>query len=652
MKINIIKTLSLSFFMWVLISCDFQGPQDAPSSQATLSAIRIVERPDDTSETNDYFIAELEPEFHSDTLFYAVTVDTASVLGIQPMSVDPKASIIVSLDGATISTQDWTDSEEFFTCNYESGTGTRDIEITVTAEDGKTEQVYSIEVTFFTPPSSDATLSDIVTTQRPDGDSVKLTYDVIQLTPEFKSETHSYSVSIDTSKVLGIRPVPSSSRASISVVLDGDTISASEWSDAEEFFTCNYNSDTAERVIEISVTAEDGTSKLSYAINVRYTSDSLEEPPDTLDVPSSDATLTDILTIVRPYSSEDSTIVDLQPDFDPEIHFYSVRIATGNLLGIRPVTSSPEACISVVTWDPVTPEKRDESDVFYYWVNKYFEKNSLRINISVIAGDKRTMLDYVVDVSYYTDTLSEPPADCATLSDLLTVIRGVNLTGTSTGTIRVTPVFRPDSLSYTVELNSELILGVQPVPSSPKATARVLLDGVAITPEVWPNSAKFFTCTPPSETNTRKIEITVTAENKETVLTYQINVKPKNTYTPNPCYLDEMPMAKWISDTMVPIGRTGTVRYFGFEEVQPSPKFSSDTYEYLVHIGDFNSFGISQKYGGYNVRCSVQSTTEIFSRDYYYYIKRPKESNETDTIKIVASDSCETPSVYTIIVAP
>ena len=651
MKISFIQLLSIALLPVVFISCEsLNNPQNAPSSEATLSAIRIVERPNDVSETDDYFIAELEPEFHSDTSLYAVTVDTAFVLGIQPVSTDPKASTIVSLDGEIISTKEWTDSEAFFTCNYEFDAGTRDIIITVTAEDGKTEQVYSIEVTFFTPPSSDATLSDIVTVQRPDGDSDNENYDVIQLTPEFQSETHSYSVTIDTSNVLGIQPVPSSSRASISVALDGDSISASEWSDAEEFFTCSCKSDTDTREIVISVTAEDGTSNASYSISVRYTSDSLELPPDTLDAPSSDATLTGILTKVRQYNGEDSTIVDLQPDFNPEIHSYSLRIAAGNLLGIRPVTSSPEACISFMTNEGhVTPEKRDGSDAFYYWV---YGGNYRSIDISVMAGDKKSIMNYKISVSYYTDTLNEPPTDCAILSHLQTFIWHGNSTYNSPWPL--TQVFRPDLLSYTVVIDSESILRVQPVPSSPKATARVLLDGVAITSD----SAGIFTCAPPSETNNRRIEITVTAEDKKNQLTYIVTVKHKKTYTLNPCYLDEMPMVKWISDTVKMNLRGGSIiSYFGLEEVQPSPKFTSDTNEYLVHIGNFNYFGFSPQYGPYFVECSVQGTSEIFYRKYalydrYYYIKRPTGSKETDTIKIVASDSCETPSVYTIIVAP
>ena len=492
-------------------------------------------------------------------------------------------------------------------------------------------------------PSSLATLSDIRIVERPNDVSETDDYFIAELEPEFHSDTLFYAVTVDTAFVLGIQSVPTSSEASISVSLDGETISAKEWTDSEVFFTCPYESGTDTWSIEISVTAGDGTSRLSYTISVRYTYDSLQVPPDSLDTPSSDATLTDIQTIiVRPYKSEDSTIVDLQPDFNPEIHSYSVQTATGNLLGIRPVTTSPEACISVVTtWEGrhLTAEKHDGSDVSYYWVNKPSGNDYTTIKISVIAGDKKSMLIYEISVSYYTDTLSEPPANCATLSDMLTVARyGSNSYHYA---MPVTPAFRPDSLSYSVELDSALILGVQPAPSSPKASTSVLLDGVAINPEVWPDSSEFFTCTPPPETNNRTIEITVTAEDKETSLTYQIIVKRKKTYTP--CYLDDMPMAKWISDTMVICGsRCGYARYFGFEEVQPSPKFASNSHEYLVHIGDFNFFGFAPKSGGYIATCSMQSTTEIFRRmyDLYYYLKRPNGSKETDTVKIaVTSDS-------------
>ena len=542
MRTCFFQSLSITILPVVLISCELtNSPQNAPSSEATLSAIRIVERPNDAPETDDYFIAELEPEFHPDSLHYTVTVDTAFILGIQPVSTDSKAG-------------------------------------------------------------------------------------------------------------------------GITVLLDGETISTKEWTDSEEFFTFNYKSTAPERIIEISVTAEDGTSRLSYFINVQYTYDSLqqppdtiEEPPDTLIVPSSDATLTDIQTIVvPPYSSEDSTTVNLQPDFDPDIHSYSVQLATGNLLGFRPVTTSPEAGISVETSEgPVSSDSYGESDSFFYWVNRPWEDNYTWIKISVIAGNKKTMLVYDIRVTYYTDTLSEPPANCATLSDLLTVRRLGNIAYHYP--IPITPAFRPDSLYYSVELDSPFILGVQGVPSSSKASTSVLLDGIAIDPEVWPDSSRFFTCTPPPEMNTRKIEIAVTAEDKTTILTYQITVRHEKPYIPTPCILDDMPMAKWISDTMIICGsRCGSVRYFGFEEVQPSPTFASDTYEYLVHIGDFNFFGFAPKYGGYIANCSVQSTTDIFRRMYdrYYYLKRQNGSKETDTITIIASDSCEVPSVYTIIVAP
>jgi hypothetical protein len=504
-------------------------------------------------------------------------------------------------------------------------------------------------------PSSQATLSEIRIVERPNNALETDDYFIAELEPVFHPDSLHYTITVDTAFIFGVQPVSTDSKAGITVSLDGETISTKEWTDSEEFFTCNYKSAAPERIIEISVTAEDGTSRLSYTINVRYTYDSLQQPPDTLVVPLSDASLSEILTMVQPYGSEETSIADLQPDFDPEILLYSIRIATGNQLGIRPVTASAESGISVVTtWESqVTPEKHDGTDDFYYWVNKQSGVDYTVIEISVIAGDKKTLSVYKITASYYTDTLNEPPSDCATLADILTVVRNEN--GARKSSLPIIPVFRPDSLSYSVEIDSAWILGLQPVPSAPKASTIILLDGVAINPEVWPDSSKYFTCTPPPETNTRKIEITVTAEDKVTQLTYQINVKRRKPYTSNPCYLDDMPMAKWISDTMIICGsRCGYVRYFGFEEVQPSPKFASDSYEYLVHTGDFNFFGFAPRYLGYTVWCSVQSTTEIFRRlyDRYYYIKRPDGSKETDTITIVTSDSCEVPSVYTIIVAP
>ena len=501
--------------------------------------------------------------------------------------------------------------------------------------------------------SSDATLSSILVVSRPESGSGDDDYVVITKKPDFHPDSLFYSVEINTAQRLGVRPVTSFPEASFSVAVDGESVTATRWKDDGEFFACTYKSGVENRKIDISVTAEDGSSKSTYTINVHYTYDSLQEPPDSLYEPSSDATLSDILTVLRQYNSDSSTDVTIKPDFNPETHSYSIQIPTGNMLGVRPVTTSSKAILSfTIDREPVTAEKHVDSNDIFYWVNKRSRTDYAEIEISVIAEDKKSRLTYSIKLWFYTDTLNEPPANLATLSDLLTVARIGNSSYSYLN--MVTPDFRPDSLSYSVELDSTWTLGVQPILSSPKASISVLLDGIAINPEEWSESAKFFTCTPSAETNERTIEINVTAEDEESRLTYLLAIKRMKTH--DPCLLDDMPMAKWISDTMITCGsRCGNVVYFGIEEVGPSPKFASDSFEYLVHIGDFNFFGFTPIAGDYIAEFTVQSTADILKKMHgsYYYLERPTGSKETDTIKItVDSTNCETPSIYTIIVAP
>ena len=134
------------------------------------------------------------------------------------------------------------------------------ITVKVTAEDGSTMQTYTVTVTVTQPPSSDATLRDLVLSH---GTTV------VPLTPGFMPETKAYTATVDSAVTQGtVTATPNYAGAHI-MYLDGDDRMLADANGGEDGFQVEVP--VGDTVITVKVTAEDGSTMQTYTVTVTVT---------------------------------------------------------------------------------------------------------------------------------------------------------------------------------------------------------------------------------------------------------------------------------------------------------------------------------------------------------------------------------------------
>ena len=205
--------------------------QPALSDDATLSALDL----EDASSAP----AVLTPQFTPGTTVYTASVaNSVGYITITPAKSHNGAQVAVTANGA--STPD--------TGTADLTVGDNLITVTVTAEDGTSQQSYTITVT--RGPSDDATLSSLSL----------VGVGAIILTPAFDPATTGYTAEVaNTVETISLTAPQTNDGASVSIVYaDGASIPD----------TAQIDLEYGENIISITVTAQDGTTTLNYQVKV------------------------------------------------------------------------------------------------------------------------------------------------------------------------------------------------------------------------------------------------------------------------------------------------------------------------------------------------------------------------------------------------
>ena len=252
--------------------------------------------------------AALSPAFASGTTSYSSSVSSStSTITVTPAATDQSnATIQVRINAGAYSTvASWVASGSL-TLN----TGLNTISIKVTAQDGTTVSTYSIAITRAAPASTDASLS-------------ALSLSTGSLSPSFATGTYSYSASTAATSIT-VTPTVNQLNATVQVqVNSGGFVSATSGA-ASSSLSLSVGSNT----IDIKVTAQDGTTILTYSITATRL--------------SSDASLQALNT----WSS--GTLTSLAPIFaSGTISYTESANVTTTSITVQPATTQANATISI-----------------------------------------------------------------------------------------------------------------------------------------------------------------------------------------------------------------------------------------------------------------------------------------------------------------
>ena len=354
-----------------------------PSTDATLSSLNLSN-------------VTLDSTFASGTQSYTASVaNSVMSTAVTAHTTDPNAAEPVIKRGGT---------------EYPDGIvplagGDNIITVEVTAEDGTTTQTYTVTVTRDAPPlSNDATLSSL---------SLSVT-----LAPTFVSGTYSYTASVanDITSTTVTAETADSNATSV-IKLDGTE-------DADGTVALALGANT----ITVEVTAEDGTTTLTYTVTV------------TRDAPlSNDATLSSL-------SLSDGT---LDPTFMSGTQSYTASVANSvTSTMVTAETTDPNAAEPVIKLDGT--EDTDGTVALA-------EGNNI-ITVEVTAEDGTTTLTYTVTVTRATDTanlvlsrasLSVGEAGSDTFTVKLATLPSANVTVTVSSDDTGAATVSPASLTFT-----------------------------------------------------------------------------------------------------------------------------------------------------------------------------------------------------------
>ena len=473
----------------------------------------------------------LSPSFTGTNTSYTARVTNAtSSITITPTVTDVNATITVN--GLTV-----TSGSSSQTINLNVGFNT--ITTIVTAEDGTTTSTYTINVTRV---GSIATLS-------------KLKISSGTLSPVFRSTTTGYTASvINATTSITITPTVTDAKATVTVngvpVLSGTPSQL-------------INLNVGDNNITTVVTAEDGTTIVTYSINVKRDASAISTLSDLI---ISDGTLsptfqstTNSYTCSVSNSTSLITVIPTTSEATATIKVNGVTVPNGTASG--PIALALGIGTNVIT-TVVTAEDGTTTSTYTIYVSRDASAISTLSNLAISSGMISPAFDpainnYTATVSNATTSITiTPTATDATASILLMAPRGVSsnpinlAVGTNTFTILVTaqdgitkstytltiiragssvsglsdllfsetlsPAFESTSLNYTSKVtNVASSIIVTPTTIDPNATIQVNNDPVASGQPYTVNNLDY---------GTNTITILVTAPDGITTSTYTITL--------------------------------------------------------------------------------------------------------------------------------
>ena len=229
----------------------------AASTDATLSA--LVAASSDAAD-GTFTDLTLSPVFAAGTTGYTASVvnavthvkltATVSATGLATLKVGKSGSLETVADGEASGA-------------IALAEGTNAIEVEVTAEDGTTTETYTVTVTRAAALSTDATLSALVVES---SDAADGTFNALTLSPVFAAGTTAYRVSVATERthVRLTATVSATGLATLKVGKRGGTLVAVGSGTASGAIALSRGFN----VLEVEVTAEDGTTTETYTVEV------------------------------------------------------------------------------------------------------------------------------------------------------------------------------------------------------------------------------------------------------------------------------------------------------------------------------------------------------------------------------------------------
>jgi tRNA threonylcarbamoyladenosine modification (KEOPS) complex Pcc1 subunit len=293
----------------------------------------------------------LSPSFDSNTTSYTINLDNSiDSINFTPTANDSSYSAL-TVDGNNTTSGN-------ASANTSLSVGDNVINIVVTAEDGSTQKTYTVTVNR-AAASTDATLSTLV----PNYGS---------LSPTFDSNTTSYSINLPYSNTtINFTPTANDSNYT-SVTVDGNNTTSG-------FASANTSLSVGDNVIDIIVTAEDGSTQKTYAVTVNRAA------------LSTDATLSNL---VPNYGS-------LSPSFDSSTTNYSINLPYSNTT-INFTPTANDSSYSALTVDGNNTTSGFASS------NISLSVGNNNIDIVVTAEDGSTQKTYTITINRQSAPIPTP----------------------------------------------------------------------------------------------------------------------------------------------------------------------------------------------------------------------------------------------------
>ena len=379
---------------------------------ATQGIASVTIPKNDDARMMDLTIADgtLSPSFDEGIATYTVTVgNDVTSTRLTPTVYDSNARISIQGNSVVSGT-----TSPALTLDV----GNNPLLVVVTAEDGSTQETYTINVNR-AAPSSVATLTQLAVSEG-------------VLTPSFSSNVTNYDVSV-SNDITSIKLTPTVTESNATVTVDGNPV-ASGTSSAALVLEVGNNP------VEVVVTAQDGTTQEIYTVNVVRAS-------------AIDAALSNLT------SSEGA----LSPTFTPDVTDYEVSVGN-NITSVRLTPTVRESNATVtVDGNPVASGTSSAALVL--------EVGNNPVEVVVTAQDGTTQEIYTVNVvraSAIDAALSNLTSSEGTLSP--TFAPGVTDYEVSIGnnitSVTLTPTVRESNATVTVDGN--------PVASGTSSAALVL----------------------------------------------------------------------------------------------------------------------------------------------------------------------------------
>jgi hypothetical protein len=451
----------------------------ATSSNADLSSLSISS-------------GVLSPAFVSSTTFYASGVSNATTsITVTPTKSEANSTIRIRVNGGTYTTVASGSASSSLSLNV----GTNLIEVQVTAQDGITVKTYTVSVIRSGVGSNNADLSAMSISSG-------------TLSPAFVNSTTSYTASVTNATTsITITPTKSEANATIPVRVNGGVYTTVASGSASSSLSLNVGTN----LIEVQVTAQDGTTVKTYSISV-----------------------------IR--SGVGSNNADLSA--------MSISSGTISPAFVSSTTSYTASVTNATTSITVTPTKSDANATIQVRVNggvyttvaSGSASSSLSLNVGTNLIEVQVTAQDGTTVKTYTTTVTRIGSNNADLSGLVIFF----------GTL--SPVFTASTTNYTVSVNNEVSVN-RVTPTAAQANATI---------EVQVNSGGYAAVTSgsvsgllPLNVGANTIQVRVTAQDGTTLKTYTVIVNRAAAISNN-ANLSAMSISNGI---LSPSFETGTTSY-------------------------------------------------------------------------------------------